>query len=75
MIANLLGTGDRPTETIDLAVRFDCEDYCDSCGDCLYCFSEDPCHPAGGQHSWVVYPDQVEEFKIRYGLVGEDTNG
>lgn len=32
-----------------------CGDYCDDCGDCLHCYSEDEC--VGGGHYWVVYRD------------------
>ena len=30
-------------------------DFCDSCGDCLACCSEDPCFGnKGGNHLWVI---------------------
>lgn len=48
----------------DIEVTPDCEcgeDFCDQCGDCLYCFSEDGC---GGSdnvgHSWVIYLDDIK---------------
>jgi hypothetical protein len=70
MIANLLGTGDVPAETVDLSPQCG-QDFCDSCGDCLDCFREDGCAGVEGrQHAWVVYPDQVVEFKARRGLGG-----
>jgi len=31
------------------------EDFCDRCGDCLVCFSEDPCRDGHEEHLWVVY--------------------
>lgn len=36
------------------------EDFCDDCGDCLYCYYEDSC--PGGYHRWVVYDDH-EKWK------------
>lgn len=31
-------------------------DFCDSCGDCLVCHTEDPCpYSKDGEHYWVVY--------------------
>ena len=34
----------------------ECGDYCEHCGDCLYCYSEDGCGGEEGvEHSWVVY--------------------
>lgn len=35
------------------------EDFCDSCGDCLYCYWNDPC-PESGAH-----------FPVRYVVEGE----
>ena len=33
-----------------------CGDYCDACGDCLSCYSEDLCPCAeDGKHFWVEY--------------------
>lgn len=68
MIANVFEGADTPRQ-IELSPI--CGDYCDSCGDCLYCFREDAC---GGipdrEHAWVVYPDQRDEFRERYGLSG-----
>ena len=29
--------------------------YCDTCGDCLYCYGEDDCLPGGGSHYFVIY--------------------
>lgn len=37
-------------------------DYCDRCGDCLYCYEDDPCAPGSQWHTWVVYPSQADEF-------------
>lgn len=36
------------------------EDFCDRCGDCLYCYSEGPCLD-GKSHRWVVYEDDLDE--------------
>jgi len=33
-----------------------CGDLCDACGDCLYCYGEDPCVEKG-THFWVQYGD------------------
>ena len=31
------------------------EDFCEDCGDCLYCNGDDPCHaPSDRRHRWVV---------------------
>jgi hypothetical protein len=69
VIANLLGVNDRPAERLDLVPT--CSDFCDRCGGCLHCFLPDPCGAVDGrEHAWVVYPDQLAEFKIRYGLAG-----
>ena len=34
----------------------ECGDYCDTCGDCLKCFSDDTC-PSEIGHFWVEYED------------------
>lgn len=31
------------------------EDFCDSCGDCLYCYGGDDCYYSDGGHYWVEY--------------------
>jgi hypothetical protein len=37
------------------------EDFCDSCGDCLHCYSGDPCHRNdSGKHFWVEYQEELE---------------
>lgn len=34
------------------------KDFCDQCGDCLYCYGCDPCHSGSDdQHFWVKYGD------------------
>ena len=39
-----------------------CGDHCDACGDCLYCYGENPCLDSkDGQHFWVVYEDEIVE--------------
>ncbi len=37
-------------------------DFCDTCGDCLVCYGEDPCH-FGGEHQWVVYEEPIDGLK------------
>lgn len=35
------------------------EDFCDSCGDCLFCYGGDPCYTNDdGPHFWVEYRSQ-----------------
>lgn len=41
------------------------EDFCDQCGDCLDCYAVDPCWHSSGEHAWIVYEDQAEEFRRR----------
>jgi hypothetical protein len=36
-----------------------CDDYCDKCGECLYCCGADPCDKdlregGAGEHRWLV---------------------
>lgn len=51
-----------PGEVVEAAPIHD-EDFCDSCGDCLDCYGDDPCGRYGDEgHMWVVYEDQVAEF-------------
>jgi len=36
------------------------EDFCDLCGDCLYCYGHESCFDGGidnGPHRWYVYND------------------
>jgi hypothetical protein len=33
------------------------EDFCDTCGDCLYCFSEDSCINKS-THQWIQYGEK-----------------
>lgn len=40
-----------------------CGDYCDHCGDCLYCGGEMCIN--GGDHSWVIYPELTDEEKAQ----------
>jgi hypothetical protein len=51
----------RPTgEIIDRAPRC-CEDFCESCGDCLVCFSECRCMcSADGSHYFTVSEDDLK---------------
>jgi len=39
-------------------------DFCDHCGDCLHCYGGDPC--PDGTHSWIVYEDEVDEWKANH---------
>jgi len=34
------------------------EDFCDRCGDCLYCDGDKPCYPSEGEHFWVEYEEK-----------------
>jgi hypothetical protein len=41
-------------------------DFCDQCGDCLYCYGYDPCYgvqrnPEDG-HEFIVYLDELPDF-------------
>lgn len=37
------------------------EDFCDSCGDCLHCYSGDDCYGNKyGEHLWVRYESPQE---------------
>ena len=48
------------------------EDFCDSCGDCLVCYGDDPCYgsdPPKPEHYWVEYLDH--EQKDSEGKEGE----
>jgi hypothetical protein len=44
----------------------ECGDYCDSCGDCLYCYGGDSClRNEDKEHKWVKYyikKDEEEEL-------------
>lgn len=42
---------------IDEERELECGNTCDICGDCLYCYREDPCFPFGepDDHVWVIY--------------------
>jgi hypothetical protein len=40
------------------------KDFCDGCGDCLYCFVSDDCYRTGEPqlgHRWVLYTDMDAE--------------
>ena len=40
------------------------EDFCDFCGDCLYCYGDDECLSSpDGRHRWVIYVDSEEEAR------------
>ena len=35
------------------------QDFCDACGDCLYCYGGDTCYEtASGEHLWVEYSEE-----------------
>ena len=57
---------DEKYTTVD-RVRADprCGDFCDLCGDCLRCYGNDPCYydRGIGEHQWVVYADQREQWR------------
>lgn len=37
------------------------QDFCDTCGDCLSCYGDDPCVLSeGGKHLWVGYESKGE---------------
>lgn len=42
------------------------EDFCDDCGDCLWCYTGDYC--PGGWHIWVVYGDEEDEWRAAHGI-------
>ena len=55
-------TGQRMLKT-DRAIPVCGRDFCDTCGDCLACYWEDPCCGEEGKpHFWVVYveTDDIE---------------
>lgn len=37
-----------------------CGDFCDGCGDCLYCYGSDYC--PNGMHTWIVYIDNDSDW-------------
>lgn len=44
-------------------------DMCDTCGDCLHCYGDEPCAVAkSGHHAWYVYASDVEDWKREHGL-------
>lgn len=50
-------------------VNIGCADaFCDSCGDCLYCYGGDPCYGGGngtgveGGHYFTIYEDDLPEW-------------
>ena len=37
-------------------------DFCALCGECLACYSGDPCTDGTtGEHTWVIYLDETQE--------------
>ena len=38
------------------------KDFCDTCGDCLYCYAGDDCLD-GGEHCWIVYVEDKVEIR------------
>lgn len=36
------------------------QDFCEYCGDCLYCYGGDPCYgnDEPGEHAWVIYDEE-----------------
>ena len=44
------------------------KDFCDTCGDCLYCYVGDPCYDGSeekGAHYWVSYIDLEEKRRCK----------
>jgi len=39
-------------------------DFCDHCGECLFCYGEGPCID-GKEHLWVQYGEKVDENRNR----------
>lgn len=67
MRVHILGVELDPSEALDLVPQCG-KDFCDECSDCLSCFEGDSCQPSEGEHAWIVYPDQVDDFRERMGL-------
>lgn len=49
-------------ETVEDVPKCENQNFCDTCGECLYCFNEDNCFPnlqegGDGKHRWIVYKD------------------
>jgi hypothetical protein len=40
--------------TVELDIKCG-QAWCDTCGDCLVCYGNDPCLPGGGSHYFVIY--------------------
>ena len=44
----------------------ECGPYCDRFGDCLNCYSEDPCMGEDGQeHSWPTAPLDLDDISAQ----------
>lgn len=43
-------SGDKPAAKV---VPVCGEDFCDACGDCLNCYSEEACFVTHGEHVWI----------------------
>ena len=54
--ASVYGDGGGMLGTVELDVECG-QAFCDSCGDCLYCYGGDPCgnDDEPGGHSFVIY--------------------
>jgi len=37
------------------------KDFCDRCGECLYCYGDDECGMCG-DHAWCVYADERQQW-------------
>lgn len=75
MIADLC-TADYKDGELLIAQPICGEDFCDQCGDCLSCYWEDSC--PGGDHRWVIYHDQAEQWRARHPearKLGEGSDG
>jgi len=40
------------------------EDFCDECGDCLYCYGDDECPSASGVHNWIYYENKLPDGAV-----------
>lgn len=63
MKATIIFNTGKPNEyTQALELNPQCNDFCDSCGDCLKCNEEELCAlSSDGKHSFVIYDDAFTE--------------
>lgn len=41
------------------------QDFCEQCGDCLYCYGEDECVITGNGHDWIKYLTDEEHQGLK----------